>query len=89
MAAGVAHRHVQIAQGRRFLEKAHVPRVQPVIAAGDDQPGVWVLAVQAAQRYVAEGRRVVEAEQRYGRIFQIGTYGRFGASRRSHKIMAS
>ena len=33
---------------------------------------------------------MVEAEKRYGRIFQIGTYGRFGANRQDpHKIMAS
>ena len=30
-------------------------------------------------RFIAEGRAVVEAQNRYGRIFQVGTYGRFGA----------
>jgi hypothetical protein len=45
-------------------------------------------------RFIAEGRAVVEAEKRYKRIFQIGTYGRFGAAKSNtskmiHKIMAS
>ena len=45
-------------------------------------------------RFIAEGRAVAEAEKRYKRIFQVGTFGRFGKSRdpRSieiHKIMAS
>jgi len=44
--------------------------------------------------FIAEGRAVAEAERRYGRIFQVGTFGRFGASRskkniETHKIMAS
>jgi hypothetical protein len=40
-------------------------------------------------RFIAEGRAVVNAEKRFGRVFQIGTYGRFGANRQVHKIMAS
>ncbi|OHB61957.1 MAG: hypothetical protein A2168_05910 [Planctomycetes bacterium RBG_13_50_24] len=45
-------------------------------------------------RFIAEGRAVAEAEKRYNRIFQVGTFGRFDVSRdpRSieiHKIMAS
>jgi hypothetical protein len=45
-------------------------------------------------RFIAEGRAVVEAFNRYQRVFQIGTFGRFGMSRnkaevRKHKIMSS
>jgi predicted dehydrogenase len=40
-------------------------------------------------RFIAEGRAVAEAERRFGRIFQIGTYGRFGGDRRMRKIFES
>jgi len=45
-------------------------------------------------RFIAEGRAVAEAEKRYNRIFQVGTFGRFGRSKNPndiliHKIMAS
>ncbi|UCF16814.1 MAG: Gfo/Idh/MocA family oxidoreductase, partial [Phycisphaerales bacterium] len=56
--------------------------------------GVNVLCEKPMTRFIAEGRAVAEAEKRYKRIFQVGTFGRFGRSRdpRSieiHKIMAS
>jgi predicted dehydrogenase len=58
------------------------------------EAGKDVLCEKPMTRFIAEGRAVVEAEKRYGRIYQIGTYGRFGASRDArrvliHKIMAS
>jgi predicted dehydrogenase len=58
------------------------------------EAGKDVLCEKPMTRFIAEGRAVVEAERRYGRIFQIGTYGRFGYSRNPknvliHKIMAS
>ncbi len=58
------------------------------------EAGKDVLCEKPMTRFIAEGRAVVEAEKRYGRIFQVGTYGRFGASRDRgrvliHKIMAS
>ncbi len=40
-------------------------------------------------RFIAEGRAVAEAEKRYNRMFQIGTYGRFGANRKMRKIFES
>src|SRR5262249_15084116 len=45
-------------------------------------------------RFIAEGRAVVDTFKRYGRIFQVGTFGRFSASRSkgnilTHKIMTS
>ncbi len=40
-------------------------------------------------RFIAEGIAVAEAERRYGRIFQIGTYGRFGANQKIRKIFES
>ena len=58
------------------------------------EAGKDVLCEKPLTRFIAEGRAVVEAERRYRRVFQIGTFGRFGASRNPkqvliHKIMAS
>ncbi len=64
------------------------------ISIGAMEAGKDVLCEKPMTRFIAEGRAVVETANRYGRIFQIGTYGRFGASREPnrvliHKIMAS
>ena len=53
-----------------------------------------VLCEKPMTRFVAEGRAVVNAFKRYDRVFQIGTFGRFGRSKDKgsvlkHKIMAS
>jgi predicted dehydrogenase len=62
-----------------------------IIAA---EAGKDVLCEKPMTRFIAEGRAVVEAFRRYGRIFQVGTFGRFGASRskqniETHKVMKS
>jgi hypothetical protein len=66
------------------------------MAAGKD-----VVCEKPMTKFIAEGRAVVEAERRYNRVFQIGTYGRFGTGKgpprqpltrrnsATHKIMAS
>jgi len=54
------------------------------MAAGKD-----VMCEKPMTKFIAEGRAVVDAERRYGRIFQIGTFGRFTADRQTHKLMAS
>jgi len=58
------------------------------------QAGKDVLCEKPMTRFIAEGRAMVEAGKRYGRVFQIGTGGRFGASKNpgsvlTHKIMRS
>ena len=58
------------------------------------EAGKDVLCEKPMTRFIAEGRAVAEAEKRYGRIFQVGTYGRFGRcrdpnSRLKRKIMLS
>jgi predicted dehydrogenase len=59
------------------------------------EAGKDVLCEKPMTRFIAEGRAVVEAEQRFGRIFQLGTQGRVGGKISSkdniltHKIMAS
>jgi len=87
---------------RRLLERSDVdvvaiathPGWHALISIGAMEAGKDVLCEKPMNRFIAEGRAVVEAEKRYGRIFQIGTFGRFGASRNKsslmiHKIMAS
>ena len=53
------------------------------------EAGKDVLCEKPMTRFIAEGRAVAEAERRFGRIFQIGTYGRFGGDRRMRKIFES
>jgi predicted dehydrogenase len=70
------------------------PGWHALISIAAMEAGKDVLCEKPFSRFIAEGRCVVEAERRFGRIFQVGTYGRFGASRDPqrvliHKIMAS
>jgi len=87
---------------RQLLERNDVdvvaiathPGWHALVSIAAMEAGKDVLCEKPMTRFIAEGRAVVEAEKRFGRIFQIGTYGRFGASRDSrrtliHKIMAS
>jgi len=87
---------------RRVLERKDIdvvaiathPGWHALISIAAMEAGKDVLCEKPMTRLVAEGRAVVEAERRFGRIFQIGTYGRFGVSKSSrsvlvHKIMAS
>ena len=87
---------------RRVLERKDIdvvaiatpPHWHALISIAAMEAGKDVLCEKPMTRVIAEGRAVVEAEQRYKRIFQIGTYGRFGSSRSknnrlTHKIMSS
>ena len=82
---------------RRVLERndIHVvaiatpPGWHALISIAAMEAGKDVLCEKPMTRFIAEGRAVAEAEKRFGRIFQIGTYGRFGASRSMRKIFDS
>ncbi|MBI4659185.1 MAG: Gfo/Idh/MocA family oxidoreductase [Verrucomicrobia bacterium] len=87
---------------RRVLERKDIdvvaigtpPHWHALISIAAMEAGKDVLSEKPMTRFIAEGRAVAEAEKRYGRIFQVGTFGRFGASRdRNHiltrKIMKS
>jgi len=87
---------------RRLVERKDIdvvsvatpPHWHALICIGAAQAGKDILCEKPMTRFVAEGRAVVRAVERYGRVFQIGTSGRFGAyrspvSRTIHKIMAS
>jgi len=87
---------------RRVLERKDIdliaiatpPHWHALISIAAAEAGKDVLCEKPLTRFIAEGRAVVQAFRRYGRILQIGTFGRFDASRKSdhietHKIMKS
>ena len=87
---------------RRVLERKDIdliaiatpPHWHALISIAAAEAGKDVLCEKPMTRFIAEGRDVVEAFRRYGRMFQVGTFGRFGASRNpqhvlTHKIMKS
>jgi len=87
---------------RRVLERKDIdivaiatpPHWHALISIAAMQAGKDVVCEKPMTRFVAEGRAVAEAEKRYGRIYQVGTYGREGAAgsgrnRTTRKIMTS
>ncbi len=87
---------------RRVLERQDIevvaiatpPHWHALISIAAMEAGKDVLCEKPMTRTIGEGRAVVEAAKRYGRVFQIGTYGRFGMARRdenrlTRKIMRS
>jgi predicted dehydrogenase len=87
---------------RRVLDRPDIdvvaigtpPHWHALISIAAMQSGKDVVCEKPFTRFIAEGRAVVEAERRYGRIIQVGTYGRDSAIRSrdavlKHKILAS
>jgi myo-inositol 2-dehydrogenase / D-chiro-inositol 1-dehydrogenase len=82
---------------RRVLERKDIdvvaiatpPHWHALISIAAMESGKDVLCEKPMTRFIAEGRAVAEAERRTGRIFQVGTFGRFRADRNKRKIMAS
>ncbi len=82
---------------RRVLERKDIdvvaiatpPGWHALISIAAMEAGKDVLCEKPMTRFIAEGRAVAEAEKRYRRIFQIGTYGRFGGNRGLRKIFES
>jgi myo-inositol 2-dehydrogenase/D-chiro-inositol 1-dehydrogenase len=74
---------------RRLLERKDIdlvaiatpPHWHALITIAAMQAGKDVLCEKPMTRFIAEGRAVANAAKRYGRIFQVGTFGRFDASR--------
>ncbi|HUU12028.1 MAG TPA: Gfo/Idh/MocA family oxidoreductase [Phycisphaerae bacterium] len=70
---------------RRVLDRKDIdvvaiatpPHWHALITIAAMEAGKDVLCEKPLTRVIAEGRAVVEAERRYGRVFQIGTFGRF------------
>jgi len=73
---------------RRVLERKDIdlvaiatpPHWHALISIAAMQAGKDVVCEKPMTRFIAEGKAVIEAERRYGRVFQIGTYGRLGSS---------
>jgi len=94
---GQADNKTIYADYRRVMERQDIdvvaiatpPHWHALVSIAAMESGKDVLCEKPMTRFIAEGRAVADAEKRYGRIFQIGTYGRFGANRLTHKIMAS
>ena len=87
---------------RRVLERTDIdvvaiatpPHWHALISIAAMESGKDVLCEKPMTRFIAEGRAVVQASERYGRVFQIGTNGRFRKSRdkgarRMRKILTS
>jgi myo-inositol 2-dehydrogenase / D-chiro-inositol 1-dehydrogenase len=87
---------------RRLLERKDIdliaiatpPHWHALITIAAMEAGKDVLCEKPMTRTIVEGRAVVEASRRYARVFQVGTFGRFGASGNrgnidTHKIMRS
>ena len=64
------------------------PHWHALISIAAMQAGKDVLCEKPMTRFIAEGRAVAEAARRYKRMYQIGTYGRFG-SVHLRKLVAS
>ncbi|OHB68485.1 MAG: hypothetical protein A2V70_09165 [Planctomycetes bacterium RBG_13_63_9] len=95
--AGRADNKTTYTDYRRVLERGDIdivaiatpPGWHALISVAAMEAGKDVVCEKPMTRFIAEGRAVVEAQNRYRRVFQVGTYGRFGANRQTHKIMAS
>jgi predicted dehydrogenase len=87
---------------RRVLERKDIdliaiatpPHWHALISIAAAEAGKDVLCEKPLTRFIAEGRAVVNAFNRYSRILQVGTFGRFRESQRPesieiHKKMAS
>ena len=88
---------------RRVMERKDIdliaiatpPHWHAVISIAAMAAGKDVLCEKPMTKFLGEGRAVADAAKRYGRIFQIGTYGRFGMSTSrgtnatTRKLMAS
>ena len=87
---------------RRVLDRKDIdlvaiatpPHWHALISIAAMEAGKDVMCEKPLTRFIGEGRAVVEAVKRYGRILQVCTFGRFGASKSkdnilTHKIMRS
>lgn len=87
---------------RRVLDRKDIdlvaiatpPHWHALISVAAMESGKDVMCEKPLTRSIGEGRAVVNAAKRYGRILQVCTFGRFGASQSkenilTHKIMRS
>ncbi|HUT33249.1 MAG TPA: Gfo/Idh/MocA family oxidoreductase [Planctomycetota bacterium] len=89
----------QVTDFRRLMEMkdldvvciATPPHWHALICIAAAQAGKDIFCEKPMTKFIAEGRAVVNAVKRYGVVFQIGTFGRFGQARggsaENHKII--
>jgi myo-inositol 2-dehydrogenase / D-chiro-inositol 1-dehydrogenase len=86
---GTADNKARYTDFRRVIERKDVdviaiatpPHWHALISIAAMEAGKDVLCEKPMTRTIGEGHAVAEASRRYGRIFQIGTFGRFSASK--------
>ena len=92
---GTADNKTRYTDFRRVLERKDIdvvaiatpPHWHALISIAAMEAGKDVLCEKPMTRFIAEGRAVAETARRYKRIFQIGTFGRFGASKDKNRIL--
>ncbi len=92
---GKADNKTRYTDFRRVLDRKDVdivaiatpPHWHALISILAMEAGKDVLCEKPMTRFVAEGRAVAETARRTGRIFQLGTYNRYGANRAMRKII--
>lgn len=66
---------------RKDIDTIHIatpPHWHALMSIASAQAGKDILCEKPLTKFIYEGRAVVDAVRRYGRILQLGTYGRFG-----------
>ena len=74
---------------RKDIDTIHIatpPHWHALVSLSALQAGKDVLCEKPMTRFIHEGRIVADAVKRYGRVFQIGTYGRFGMQNDREKM---
>jgi myo-inositol 2-dehydrogenase/D-chiro-inositol 1-dehydrogenase len=92
---GQADNKTRYTDFRRVLDRKDIdvvaiatpPHWHALISIAAMEAGKDVLCEKPMTRTIAEGRAVAEAEKRYGRVFQVGTFGRFDRSRDKGAIL--
>jgi myo-inositol 2-dehydrogenase/D-chiro-inositol 1-dehydrogenase len=78
---------------RKDIDTIHIatpPHWHAPLCVYAAQAGKDILCEKPLTRFIREGQAVIDAVQRYGRVLQLGTYGRFGDNaRRLRKLFSS
>jgi predicted dehydrogenase len=78
---------------RKDIDTIHIatpPHWHAPLCVYAAQAGKDILCEKPLTRFIREGQAVIDAVNRYGRVLQLGTYGRFGDNaRRLRKLFTS
>ena len=75
---------------RKDIDTVHVvtpPHWHALVCIAAAQAGKDILCEKPMTRFIREGREVVNAVERYGRVFQIGTFRRFRAAQDKRTVL--